>query len=360
MRYNKRVVTRFLTLFACLGLFVSCKHEVDLYADYKEVPIIYGILEADADTNFIKITRAFYAPGDAYQIAMNPDSSNYPGRLDARLTEYLNGEPIREIILDTITIRNKQEGTFYAPEQKLYYTTEPLNQNATNMRYKYCLTVVFPNHNTISTLCDIVGNSGFRVQSLAFNFSQEYFGRRKEFRFKPAVNAGLYEFRLGFTFLEQRTPDGDSVPRTMYWNLGTYKEVYLANHMEANCYILEYYPEAFYKELTEFLGGDTAIDGLQRFITDYPIELTMSACGKELQQYIYYNDPSHMVTPGDLEFSLITGGYGVFSSRMTRKTMLRLGGTTVPELVARTNWGFKFIGGEYPDDDEIGFDFLDN
>ena len=359
MRYNKRIVTRFLTLIACFGLFVSCKHDVDMYADYKEVPIVYGVLDANADTNFIKITRAFYAPGDASQIAMNPDSSNYPGRLDARLTEYLNDQPTREIILDTITIHNKQEGAFYAPDQKLYYTAETLNQNATNKRYKYRLTIVFPKHDTISTLCDIVGNSGFKVQSLAFNFSQEYFGRRKEFRFKPAVNAGLYEFRLGFTFLEQRTPDGDSVPRTMYWNIGTYEEEYLANHLVENCYIIEYYPEAFYKELAEFIGGDTAIAGLSRYITDYPIELTMSACGKKLKQYIYYNDPSHLVTPGDLEFSLVEGGYGVFSSRMTKITFLRLGGTTVPELIARTNWGFKFIGGEYPDEDN-GFNFLDN
>lgn len=345
-------------LFA--GLFTSCKHEVDLYADYKQVPIIYGILDAQADTNFIKITRAFYAPGDAEQIAMNPDSSTYPGRLDARLTEYLNGQPTRQIILDTITIHNKQSGTFYAPDQKLYYTTEPLCQNATNKRYSYRLTVAFPNQDTISTQCDIVGNEGFKVQSLAFNFSKEYFGRRKEFRFRPAVNGERYEFKLGFTFLEQRTPDSDSVPKTMYWEIGIYDDDWLSTHTVEDCYVFRYYPEAFYRELKEFIGGDTAIAGLKRYITDYPIELTMRACGKKLQQYIHYNDPSNLVTPGDLEFSLIDGGYGVFSSRMTRKTMLRLGGSTVPELLEMTNWGFVFIGGGYPDDDDIDSLFPDN
>lgn len=331
-------------LFA--GLLASCTHEVDLYADYKQVPIIYGVLDAQADTNYIKITRAFYAPGDATQIAMNPDSSNYPGRLDVRLTEYLNGEPTREIVLDTITIHNKQEGVFYAPKQKLYYTAEPLCQNATKQHYSYRLTVAFPNGDTISEQCDIVGNTGFKVQSLAFNFSKEYFGRRRQFRFKPATSGALYEFKLGFTFLEQRTPDSDSVPRTMYWRLGTYDDNYLSTHTVEDCYVIEYYPDAFYKELTEFIGGDTSIAGLKRYITDYPIELTMTACGQNLRQYIHFNDPSNMVTPGDLEFSLIEGGYGVFSSRTSRITDLRLAGTTVPDLLEMTNWGFVFIGGK--------------
>lgn len=339
-----------LMALAFAGLLASCKQEVDLYADFREVPIIYGILDAEADTNFIKITRAFYAPGDATQIAMNPDSSNYPGRLDVRLTEFRNGQEMREIVLDTITIHNKQEGTFYAPDQKLYYTTEPLCKNATNAHYSYRLTVAFPNKDTISTQCDIVGNQGFKVQSLAFNFSKEYFGKKKQFRFKPAVNGACYEFRLGFTFLEQRTPDSDSVPRTMYWNVGTYDDSYLSTHTVEDCYAFDYSPMAFYDELTTFIGGDTAVVGLSRYITDYPVELTMTVCGKNLQRYLYYNDPSTLIPNGDLEFSLINGGYGVFSSRMSRKAKLRLAGTTVPDLLEMTNWGFVFIGGSYPDD----------
>lgn len=338
-----------LTIMMLAALLASCKHEVDLYAEYREIPIIYGVLEAEADTNFIKITRVFCASGDAYQIAQNPDSSNYPGKLDARLTEFRNGQKTREIILDTITIRDKQEGVFYAPAQKLYYTAEPLCKNSSGERYVYQLTVVFP-HDTITMRCDMVGNDGFRVQSLGFNFSKENFFRRRDFRFWPATNGSLYHFSLAFTFLEQRVPGGDSVPRTMYWDLYDYDDNYLSTHTIEGCYVFNYFANAFYDALADFIGGDTAIVGLKRYITDYPIELSMSACGHNLQQYLYYNDPSHLVPPGDLEFSLIPGAYGVFSSRMTHKTELRLAGTTVPDLQAMTNWGFKYIGGPLPDE----------
>ena len=118
----------YLLLYLSLLAFLSsCSTDIDLYADYKQVPVIYGLLDPTADTNFIKITRAFYVQGDAYQSAVNPDSSNYAGKLNARLVEYCNGDSVREIILDTITIHNKEQGIFYAPEQKLYYTTESLD-----------------------------------------------------------------------------------------------------------------------------------------------------------------------------------------------------------------------------------------
>ena len=335
-------------LLLCLPFVVllfSCSTKVDLYADYKMVPVIYGLLDARADTNFIKITRAFYAEGDATLSAPNPDSSNYPGKLDARLVEYCNGDSIREIILDTITIHNKQQGVFYAPAQKLYYTTEPLPNNSKTLKYSYKLKVALPDR-LLTTQADLVGNESYDVQSLAVNFSKEYFNAvPREFLFRPAINAGFYEVDMAFTFLEQRTPDGDSVPRTMHWYIGRLNDFDLSSNMDMNCYLFYYRPQDFYAKLQEFIGGDTAIAGLKRYITDYPIEVIITAGGEELRQYVHNNDQSLGFSQGDNAFSLIDGGYGVFSSRMTARRRVRLGGETVPELVAMRYWGFKFIGG---------------
>ena len=336
-----------LYLILCLPfvtLFSACSTDIDLYAGYKQAPIIYGLLDATADTNYIKITRAFYVEGNAYQVALNPDSSNYPGKLDARLVEYCNGDSVREIVLDTITVCKKEQGLFYA-NQRFYYTTEPLGKNWSNRRYSYKLKVVLPDC-VLTTKADLVGSDNFDVQSLGVNFSQEYFDAvARRFLFRPALNAGFYNVSMSFTFLEQRTPDGDSVPRTMFWDLGYWEDSYLVDHMEENCYIFTYRPEAFYSLLRDFIGGDTMI-GIHRFITDYPVEVTITAGGEELRQYIHNNNTSLGFSQGDSEFSLIDGGYGVFSSRRTVQHRVRLGGVTVPELEAVRKWGFKYIGGE--------------
>ena len=337
----------YLLLYLSLLAFLSsCSTDIDLYSDYKQVPIIYGLLDANADTNFIKITRAFYVQGDAYQSAVNPDSSNYPGKLDVRIIEYCNGDSVREIILDTITIQNKEQGVFYAPKQKMYYTTEPLSMNSIINNYSYKLRVALPDR-TLVTTTDLVGNGSYDIQSLAVNFSKEYIGMvPRRFLFCPAINAVFYDVNMSFTFLEQRTPDDDSVPRTMSWYVGTYMTDLLSSNMDGTSYVFFYRPETFYEKLSEFIGGDTNVVGLKRYIDDYPVEVTISAGGEKLRRYIYENDPTNGFVGGDNEFALIDNGYGVFSSRMTIRRNVRLGGETVPDLVRERKWGFKFIGGE--------------
>ena len=335
----------FWFFLALTALLVSCKPEVDLFADYKQVPIIYGLLDGCADTNYIKITRAFYAEDNIEQVAQIADSSDYPGKLDVRLVEFCNGDSVREIILDTITIHNKVQGAFYAPSQKLYYTTEPLHINGEINRYSYRLKVALPDR-VLTADADMVGSTSFGVQSLAVDFSKVYFGQAsRRFLFRPALNAGFYDVSMSFTFKEQRTPDGDTLTRTMHWWIGSYSEYDLSMSMDFGCYVFQYRPEHFYEALEAFIGADTAVVGLTRFLNDYPVEVTVMAGGEQLRQYVHNNDGSVGFNPGDNQFSLIEGGYGCFSSRMSSSQWVRLAGETVPDLVGDPKWGFKFMGG---------------
>ena len=340
---KKPVIIFALSVLAAL---VGCSTDFKLLGDYKQIPVIYGLLDTRADTVFIKITRSFYTEGDAYQVAVNPDSSNYHGKLDIRLVEYCNNDSLREIILDTITRHNKEQGTFHAPDQKLYYTTERLNTNTKSQRYSYLLKAILPDR-TLSTKADIVGDNNFGIQSLGVNFSKAYIGQPpQKFKFRPAINAMFYEVVMKFTFKEQRTPESDSVPRTMTWPVGTWMEYDLAAHMQDECYVFKYYPSAFYEKLADFIGADTAVIGLKRYIDDYPVEVIITAGGENLWHYVYTNNGEAGFVPGDAGFSLIEEAQGVFSSRTTSRSLVRLGGETVPDLLAMKSYGFVFIGGK--------------
>ena len=121
-----------LSLLASLAFFNACTTDVELYSDYKDIPIIYGLLDASQDTNFIRINRAFSGDNDhpinAANVALIADSCNYPGKLRAYIVEYIQGygghyQPTGNTMeLDTITIHDKEEGVFYAPDQKVYYS----------------------------------------------------------------------------------------------------------------------------------------------------------------------------------------------------------------------------------------------
>ena len=340
-----------LCFILCLLLelvFYSCSTDVNIYADYKQIPIIYGVLDASADTNYVKITRSYYVQGDPYESALNPDSSNYPGKLDVRIVEYRNGDSVREIILDTITIRDKAQGVFYAPLQKMYYTTERLPINSSTNTYSYKLKVVLPDR-TLTTMADLVGDSYFDVQSLGVNFSKQYYDAPpRRFLFRPATNAAYYEVYFAFNFKEQRTPDGDSVPRTMKWHIGTYEDYDLSFNMNEDFYEIHYWAKSFFSELEKFIGDDTVTggDSLQRFFGDYPIDVIISAGGFKLHQYMQTSDAQLGATEGNNDFSFINGGYGLFSSRFTISHAVGLAGETAPDLMSERKWGFKFIGGK--------------
>ena len=75
-----------------IALFlVSCSTDVDIYADYKDIPVVYGLIESTADTNYVKITKSYCGSNDnpinALEVAPIYDSSNYPGKLNAYIVE---------------------------------------------------------------------------------------------------------------------------------------------------------------------------------------------------------------------------------------------------------------------------------
>lgn len=334
---------KIILLFALAVLIanVSCSTDVDLYTDYKDIPVIYGLLDYDADTNFIKVTRNLGYHEDLGAAAQDPNLSNYPGKLDVRITEFRNKDSIRQIILDTITIHNKQNGLFYAPEQKMYYTTEPLHKNTTATNFTYRLTVKLPEQTVVSDAL-IVGTDDNPFVSTVVDFS----GGAKNILFYPIKNAGVYDARMAFSFLEKRTPDSDLVLRTFDWPIGTFYAINLNHHLVNGAYVISYVAYNLDTELEKFLGNDTAVPGLTRYLSDYPFKVILTAGGENLAQYLLHNESSHDSFDPENNFLFIEGAYGVFSSKVTKVGKMRPGGTTLPDLL-HSKWGFKYVGGDF-------------
>lgn len=311
---------------AIMAFFNACSTDVDLYADYKDITIVYGVLDADADTNFVKINKAFLGPGDATHISQIPDSSNYPGKLDARIVEYVNGDINRELILDTITIHDKDSGDFYAPNQLLYYTTEQIHAGSS---YEYKL-IINKTNDTVTATTKVVGGDGFNVYTGIMNFSST--ATSGVVKWYPASNAAMYNVTFRFEYTEVLS--GDSTNKDMEWSLGTFAINDLT--MEEGCFCVPYEPTAFFNYLRNDLGADT-ITSSKRYVG--PFHITIAAGGTELYNYISVNEPSSSIVQSIPEYTNINGGYGVFSSRTMINRTVRLSSQTVTELYAK-GWGF--------------------
>ena len=340
------------SLLACMALFNACSTDVELYADYKDIPVIYGLIDATQDTNYVRINRAFSGNNDnpinANEVALIADSCNYPGKLDAKIIEYKSGygnnfvPTGRVMVLVTVTIHDKEEGVLYAPDQKVYYTAERFNVNTSNTRYKYRLEVL-KNNDTISAETGVVGGEEFRIITnvVPFLANPQPINSTSKITFKPSDYAVFYDVKMVFHYKERH---GDNeVEKQVRWDFGPRSIDELDYDDVQKCYFLKYLDVSLFSLLEEAIGGDTVINSnhpnVQRYFDNKPIEIMIAAGGDELYNYIQVNSVSgYSQTVPD--YTNIKGGYGVFSSRINITKSVPISGRAQTDLYEKRSWGF--------------------
>ncbi|MBL7924986.1 MAG: DUF4249 family protein [Bacteroidia bacterium] len=65
-----------LVIALTLGL-ASCENDLDILEEYREIPVIYGLLNPTSTTHYIRVQRAYLGAGNALQMAQEPDSLYY-------------------------------------------------------------------------------------------------------------------------------------------------------------------------------------------------------------------------------------------------------------------------------------------
>lgn len=332
-----------------LLVLASCSTDVDLYADYEDTPVVYGLINYKADTNYVKITRTFCGDNDhpinAYDYAPVFDSNNYPGKLVAFFDE-LRGAPGqtfqptgRRIFLDTLTIHNKKEGIFFAPHQRLYFTTERFNTNNASWHYRYRLCVVKPDYDTVHAETGIVGGD-ISVGSTV-NFQAAPSHALSTLLFSSTDEAVLYQIVMQFHYLEQHA--GQPMERKeVTWSYGarpldTYEKVLGTD----NFYRLYYSVNSLFNELQRAIGNDTVWDAnhpnVTRYIDDFFIYI--AAAGEDFNNW--YQTLQGMQSGLSLSsgYSNVNGGYGFLSSRIFVKNQAQLSSFTKLDLFKKP-WGF--------------------
>ena len=103
----------------------SCSTDFDLNADFIETPVVYGLLDASVDTQYIRINRAYLSDEvDGLTMATDPESIYYGDELQVRIEEYnfgtlINTYPVERVDGDTLGMP-KQEGIFANSPNILY------------------------------------------------------------------------------------------------------------------------------------------------------------------------------------------------------------------------------------------------
>jgi hypothetical protein len=270
----KNIIAVFV-LISSLLFAAGCSNDFDMYADYKDITIVYSMVDISTDTTWVKITKAYTGPGNALLMAQNPDSSNYPYKLDASIVGKKNGSNLDPIVLDTLTIHNKpitdtiinENGDttiinpFYSPNQLVYYGVGSLDKEA-----EYTLSIN-KNDSELTASTNLVNSFSVTspVNRIAFTDSPTSPDGKIEWH---STKHGIrYEVLLRFNYLELSPGQEDTLKKHVDWFLG----VVVAKSGNGDEELVETYSgPQFYSLLESELEP---IPNVQRWVDD--VDITM-------------------------------------------------------------------------------------
>ncbi len=300
--------------------FWSCKNDLDVNDDWKEVPVVYGLLDPNETTHIVKITKAFLGAGNALYMASNPDSSYYGTELEPQLVE-LNpdGSANRIWNLDTMWIHDKESGTFFSGDQMLYKVNADLRLDKT-----YRL-VARNNHSGLlafasTTLVGSVTINRPRSSFLSFTSTAE-----TQVELQSAQNGKVYQIVIRFYYVEVDLTTNDSTTRYIDWPFPNRKSMNLGVNEKI---LYSYIGSNFYSNIQAKVKEDINVKRIPG-----NVHIIAYVGGEELSTYIDITSPITTIVQERPQYTNINNGIGIFSSRTSNLRAYKLTVASIDSLV---------------------------
>jgi hypothetical protein len=302
----------FIFLITITALISSCEKDLKINAPYKEIAVVYGLLNPNDAVQYIRINKAFLGEGNALEMAKVPDSTNYKiGELDVKLL-YVNTASVDTIQLsDTLTTLANAGG--FSNQQVLYKTNTPILQGKT-----YKLRIKNKRTNNIVTSQTSTLNT-FTPTGVA-NFYQApagYLNRPSSWSYNPVdVNAQVQiTVKLHYT---EVTANGSTEKTVDYLLPQVQANNDSGSAVDKGSVTLD--GEQFYKYIGVTVPNDPAVINRKIGVVTFLI----TVINADLNNYILINQPSTGILQDKNQYTDIQNGIGFFSCRYTNsvdKTM---------------------------------------
>ena len=331
------MIRKTLLVLSLIALFTSCDNDLKIIADWKAVPAVYGILNAQDSVHYIKLNKAFLGQGDVMMMAQEFDSLHFSvDQVGIRLLEKEEGdvpsqngtnwqtrntyelEPTNEFV--------RPEGVFSSPTQTIYKTTAPLNKD-----FYYSVEVYRKSNDTIiaqtdglipilSPLSVINPNTYSPLVILPNSYVPKV-----EWR---SVSGGkMYELSMRFNYMEfPISGESDTLFKSIEINYPSIFSIdtdgrddmsYPLSYDQFLGFIAANIPEdPTVRRLV--VGFDPSQIGSGVSIKHACLDFNLSAAGEDLATYLLLNENSNSLVLDRPEYSNIENGVGILSSRTVK------------------------------------------
>jgi hypothetical protein len=260
----------------------------------------------------VKINRAFLGEGNAFDYAQIPDSTEFTEdqltgqiqRLDAQ------GNVAESFTLQDTILDNREPGIFNGPQHKLYYFNGVLDPSAT---YRFhaiakgeeltATTILVNNFSPNPTLISPIGRLGLATVGGYSNYTV---------RWDSGLNGKRYELSYRFNYAE--VVGEDTIEKSFTQFVGS-AIAGTSNGGEDLQAVIE--GETFYSTVASEVTAHSAQNVSKRLYRG--VDLIWAVASPELHTYLQLASPISGVVEDRPQFSNVTNGYGLFTSRFFRE-----------------------------------------
>jgi hypothetical protein len=216
------------------------------------------------------------------------------------------------------------------------YETDPSTKWKVKNGYNFVKLFIYNKRDqqTISSSTGVVGKLTsqdiLQPQLNQITFVTDSANVSREAMVVAPVNAKVFSFVFRFHYTEN-----NSDHKYLDWNIGTVKSTHLTGGDRVIC---TYAPSSFFNYLTTNI---VYIPGVTRSVSSNSIELRITFGGDDLSTYVDVNEPSIGIIQERPQYSNITGGLGIFSSRSSFSKFYSLDENSTNFLKDSLNLGFE-------------------
>jgi len=295
-------------LLAVISLFVSaCDNEIELNAPYKELGVIYGLIDPSEDTLSVRIQKAFLGDGNANQMAQITDSIYYPDILDVKIERIKNGSVISTFPLVRYIGPDKEPGEFPVAPNILYRTNG--EEFFIDSDYRIVVKNTQSGHEFSSTT-PVVDSMKIvrptRSPSSLIQFSNPSYPYNVEY--VTGKNGKVFTFTLRFWYTEEVAGSGNPADTSYIdWN---FPSTTIANPDVIKTIKIPIDGEDFYKFVGQKILANSNV-----FRHDLGLDFIFMAGAEFLANYVSISQSTTSVLTTTPYYSNVIGGTGIFSSR---------------------------------------------
>lgn len=298
----KKLIT-VVFLFA-LTLFYSCKNDIDITSDYKDITIVYGLLNQNDSAQYIKIYKAFLGDEDAFIMAQSTDSFYHQDVLDVTLERWKNNL-LSGIIQLTRDCTLTMEPGLFANSPNLNYKTK--NNDSIYGDSDYRLVIKNKQTGAVTYAQTSIINKFISYNSFdpIINLMQNPF----RVIWYHGQDASYYKVYFDFHYTEVNKATGATTQHLIHWYLGQKDAAGVSVGTPLELGIL---PDQFYVYLKSKMLPDPAVNRFAGYV-----DLVYEAGNTTLYEYYKINNNPNSLLLTTPTYSNVINGLGVLGSTYT-------------------------------------------